>query len=443
MMIALMYISARYGSKFIMIDLGLVALFGGYTVLSTKGISSLLSTSLYHIFTMPIAYLFAFVLVATAILQIKYVNRALQRFDSTQVIPTQFVLFTLSVIIGSGILYRDFEKISQDRLTKFVFGCGFTFLGVYLITSGRVTRDDDDDDLGVEEGDIGLVEGDGGASEATSHNGSIGRHRGRGALEAVSTYSADGAASPQTSDGYRTRTSSRPSAHGYRSSHSVAVTVRSLELDITESSPLLEHHPRYNSASSSLHTPTTPSFPIGGNLITSSNTPHRHSISLMPGPIVLGYQFQAVVADHVGGGPPPHGTSSSSKRRGKTLHGKRSSIALAADTGELPPLVPVVLSQGVTPRYKEPEDACSSGDESTALTAGPGTQLDSRDPGASASASARVSVSGRGKGIAVRGRRSSLHMVMDYVNGSGEGRARKRGNSVGEEPGEEEGVEER
>src|SRR5690606_14567327 len=117
-------------------------LFGGYTVLSTKGISSLLSSSLYHIFTMPIAYLFAFILVSTAIMQIKYINRALQRFDATQVIPTQFVMFTISVIIGSAILYRDFENTSGESAGKFVGGCALTFLGVWLITSAREPQED-------------------------------------------------------------------------------------------------------------------------------------------------------------------------------------------------------------------------------------------------------------------------------------------------------------
>src|SRR5690606_16295640 len=103
--------------------------------------SSLLSSSFYHIVTMPIAYLFLFVLVSTAILQIKYLNRALQRFDSTQVIPIQFVLFTISVIVGSAILYRDFEKLDRKRLIRFVIGCALTFGGVWLISSDRPTND--------------------------------------------------------------------------------------------------------------------------------------------------------------------------------------------------------------------------------------------------------------------------------------------------------------
>lgn len=87
-------------------------------------------------------------------------NRALQRFDSTQVIPVQFVLFTISVIIGSAVLYRDFAAADADRFGKFFGGCAFTFLGVYLITSGR-SRDGDDhdlEDLDDEENAIGLVD---------------------------------------------------------------------------------------------------------------------------------------------------------------------------------------------------------------------------------------------------------------------------------------------
>lgn len=134
---------------------------GGYTALSTKGVSSLLSFTLWHVITFPITYLLVFVLVSSALLQIRYINRALQRFDSTQVIPTQFVLFTLSVIIGSAVLYRDFESMTAQRAAKFVGGCGLTFLGVYFITSGRI-RSDDESTFSTEDEEetIGLLNGE-------------------------------------------------------------------------------------------------------------------------------------------------------------------------------------------------------------------------------------------------------------------------------------------
>jgi magnesium transporter len=48
-------------------------------------------------------------------------------------------MFTLSVIIGSAVLYRDFESTTLDRAIKFVAGCLLTFFGVYLITSKRTS----------------------------------------------------------------------------------------------------------------------------------------------------------------------------------------------------------------------------------------------------------------------------------------------------------------
>ncbi|KAF7587196.1 hypothetical protein BBP40_007558 [Aspergillus hancockii] len=162
LIIGLLAASSKYGSRSVLIDVGLVALFGGYTALSTKGVSSLLSFTLWHVITFPITYLLVFVLVFSALMQIRYINRALQRFDSTQVIPTQFVLFTLSVIIGSAVLYRDFENYTFDRAGKFVGGCFLTFLGVYFITSGRIRNDDDESSYSAddEEEAIGLLGAD-------------------------------------------------------------------------------------------------------------------------------------------------------------------------------------------------------------------------------------------------------------------------------------------
>ncbi|KAI6359867.1 hypothetical protein MCOR25_006912 [Pyricularia grisea] len=156
----LMWASPRYGHRSILIDLGLVGLFGAYTALSTKGVSSMLSSTLLGAFRTPVTYALLFVLLATAVMQVRYVNKALQRFDSTQVIPIQFVIFTLSVIIGSAVLYRDFEHTNAEQAVTFVGGCVLTFFGVFLITSGRPHHDEEEDDNlsdidGVEE-TIGL-----------------------------------------------------------------------------------------------------------------------------------------------------------------------------------------------------------------------------------------------------------------------------------------------
>lgn len=73
---------SSYGERLIGIDVGICALFGGYTVLSTKALSSLLSTIFLNLFKKPIGWILLVVLVGTSIMQVKYLNRALMRFDS-------------------------------------------------------------------------------------------------------------------------------------------------------------------------------------------------------------------------------------------------------------------------------------------------------------------------------------------------------------------------
>ena len=152
--VVLMVLSNKYGHRTILIDLGLVGLFGGYTALSTKGLASLLSYTLWRTLTFPITYALIAVLAGTAIAQIKYVNRALQHFSATVVIPTQFVAFTIFVILGSAVLYRDFESATAQQGGMFVGGIGLTFLGVWLLTSGR--KEDDDDATQKGESEYGM-----------------------------------------------------------------------------------------------------------------------------------------------------------------------------------------------------------------------------------------------------------------------------------------------
>jgi drug/metabolite transporter (DMT)-like permease len=132
----------KIGQKFVFVDVGLCALFGGFTVLSTKALSTLLTTEWVNIFAQWITYPILFILLATGVGQIRYLNRALMRFDSKIVIPIQFVLFTLSAIIGSAILYGDFRRASFHQTVTFLYGVVTTFVGVFTIAWDHSASED-------------------------------------------------------------------------------------------------------------------------------------------------------------------------------------------------------------------------------------------------------------------------------------------------------------
>ena len=60
---------------------------------------------------------------------------------SLKQVPVYYVLFTLSTIVGSNILYRDFENEDPHTIFLFGTGCALTFYGVWLLTSRRQRGD--------------------------------------------------------------------------------------------------------------------------------------------------------------------------------------------------------------------------------------------------------------------------------------------------------------
>ena len=276
--------------------------------MSTKGVASLLSDTLWRTLTFPVTYLLVFVLVVTAFLQIRYVNRALQRFDSTQVIPTQFVLFTLSVIIGSAVLYRDFESADAERFGKFIGGCILTFLGVYLITSARANGGDGQRDMDMDdEQGIGLVD-----EERYEDASSEDDHKRRTSNLAF-TYDG-GQASKESRQSSRRQSGSLPQTPGSTfSTSSVALS------DEGHESPLMDNPWRlsedsFNSSAArprplenTVSSPLLPSEsqrpgPGGESQRRNSSRPStlsRNSMSrMMPGPLIppLSSPLSAIVA---------------------------------------------------------------------------------------------------------------------------------------------------
>eukprot|EP01135_Chromosphaera_perkinsii_P009535 Nk52_evm1s1794 gene=Nk52_evmTU1s1794 len=120
----------------------LTSICGTYTILSAKSLASLLSSTVSGNIQLgsPFLYFLIVVLVITGLSQVHFLNLALKHYSSSEVVPTFFALFTVGAIVGSALLFNDFETLDGSSLVLFFFGCVLAFLGVYLITSNRDTE---------------------------------------------------------------------------------------------------------------------------------------------------------------------------------------------------------------------------------------------------------------------------------------------------------------
>lgn len=67
------------------------------------------------------------------------------------VVPTQFVMFNLSAIVGSAILYGDFKRATFHQIVTFFYGCAATFAGVFMIAWVSRSYDADEENAQLED----------------------------------------------------------------------------------------------------------------------------------------------------------------------------------------------------------------------------------------------------------------------------------------------------
>ena len=62
-------------------------------------------------------------------------------------------MFNLSAIVGSAILYGDFKQAKFHQLVTFLYGCGATFAGVFIIAWSPAERPQDEPEEEEDEDD--------------------------------------------------------------------------------------------------------------------------------------------------------------------------------------------------------------------------------------------------------------------------------------------------
>ena len=118
------YVSPRYGTRNILVYIGICSLLGAFTVTSAKGLSIALrltfsgDNQLAH----PLTWFFLIALVINIATQMNYLNKALDIYNTAIVTPIYYVMFNILASTASAILFKEFD-ISYSNIIVIV--CGF------------------------------------------------------------------------------------------------------------------------------------------------------------------------------------------------------------------------------------------------------------------------------------------------------------------------------
>ncbi|OIV89825.1 hypothetical protein TanjilG_29917 [Lupinus angustifolius] len=124
-LILVLYFAPRYGQTNILVYIGICSLVGSLTVMSVKAIGIAIKLSFeganqtFYFQT----WIFAVVGITCIVVQLNYLNMALDNFNTAVVSPIYYALFTAFTILASAIMFKDYYGQSISSIISAL--CGF------------------------------------------------------------------------------------------------------------------------------------------------------------------------------------------------------------------------------------------------------------------------------------------------------------------------------
>lgn len=120
------YCGPAYGKNNVTIYVFLCSIVGSLTVMGCKGLGLSIRETIYgekNQIENPLTWILLFLIIFFIMIQMNYLNKALDLFNTSIVTPIYYVFFTTSVIIASSILFQEWRSMNfQDILGTL---CGF------------------------------------------------------------------------------------------------------------------------------------------------------------------------------------------------------------------------------------------------------------------------------------------------------------------------------
>ncbi|CAN8258323.1 unnamed protein product [Cochlearia groenlandica] len=134
-LVLIFYYEPRYGKTHMLVPVGICSLMGSLTVMSVKAVAIAIKLTFSGInqFKYFHAWIFVLVVMICCLLQINYLNKALDTFNTAVISPVYYVMFTTFTIIASMIMFKDWA--SQSGLKIATQLCGFVTIlsGTFLL----------------------------------------------------------------------------------------------------------------------------------------------------------------------------------------------------------------------------------------------------------------------------------------------------------------------
>ncbi|XP_050520979.1 magnesium transporter NIPA2 isoform X2 [Daktulosphaira vitifoliae] len=134
-----MYFGPRYGSTNVIVYVIMCSAAGSLTVMWCKGLGLAIRETIsgQSEFTNWLTYMFILLLVVFVSIQMNYLNKALDTFNTGVVTPVYYVMFTSLVIAASAILFKEWDNLYLNDIIGIICGFLITVTAIFMLNSFR------------------------------------------------------------------------------------------------------------------------------------------------------------------------------------------------------------------------------------------------------------------------------------------------------------------
>ncbi|CAI6352271.1 unnamed protein product [Macrosiphum euphorbiae] len=133
------YFGPRYGSSNVIVYVIMCSTSGSLTVMWCKGLGLAIRETIAGTseFTNWLTYMFIVLLITFVCIQMNYLNKALDTFNTSVVTPVYYVMFTTLVITASAILFKEWEHLQLNDIIGIICGFLITVTAIFMLNTFR------------------------------------------------------------------------------------------------------------------------------------------------------------------------------------------------------------------------------------------------------------------------------------------------------------------
>ena len=131
------FYAPKYGTQNVIIYVLICSLIGSLSVMSCKGLGIAIRQTLTQTnqMTNSLFWVFLISVIITVSIQMNYLNKSLDVFDTSVVTPIYYVFFTTFVIIASAILFKEWHSMTADNIIGSFCGFLIVIIAIFLLNA--------------------------------------------------------------------------------------------------------------------------------------------------------------------------------------------------------------------------------------------------------------------------------------------------------------------